>query len=119
MGNLLGRNFAQTHPSDEAEPESEGSQDEAKPLLDPTPTASEEQTHYILPQKPEKLYVSAVPSPNLYSRQPQLYVDINPSKSVDSNVAVVTATPSRGKQFRLNNRFTGRKYDGGKGSFAI
>jgi hypothetical protein len=76
-------------------------------LLEPTPTASEEQTHYILPQKidskkPEKIYVSAIPNPNAYSRQPQLYVDINPP------TAIVTATPSRGKQFRLSNRFNNR-----------
>ncbi|XP_021962531.1 mucin-5AC isoform X2 [Folsomia candida] len=88
--------------------------------LEPTPTASEEQTHYILPQKAEKIYVSPVPSPNAYSRGPGLYVDINPAKSAgDGGVAVVTATPTRGKQFRLtSNRFNPRnaKNQGGSDS---
>ncbi|CAL8081364.1 unnamed protein product [Orchesella dallaii] len=86
-------------------------------VVEPTPTASEEQTHYVLPQnqkeKKAEIYISPVPNNNAYSRQPQLYVDINPAKSVDF---IVTATPSnRGKPGRgggsrneYKNRFSNR-----------
>lgn len=82
--------------------------------VDPTPTSSDEQTHYVLPQAKEKkaeIYISPVPNNNAYSRQPQLYVDINPAKSVDF---IVTATPSgrgkpgRGSRNEYKNRFSNR-----------
>ena len=70
-------------------------------IVEPTPTASDEQTLYVLPQKEPKaeLYVSPVPNNNAYSRQPQFFVDVSPAKSFD---VIVTATPTR-KQFRQNN----------------
>ncbi|CAG7831134.1 unnamed protein product [Allacma fusca] len=81
-------------------------------IVEPTPTASEEQTLYVLPQKEPKaeLYVSPVPNNNAYSRQPQFFVDVSPAKSFDF---IVTATPTR-KQFRQlsgkpgTNRFSQR-----------
>ena len=67
-------------------------------IVEPTPTATDEQTLYVLPQKEPKaeLYVSPVPNNNAYSRQPQFFVDVSPAKSFD---VIVTATPTR-KQFR-------------------
>ncbi|ODN01352.1 hypothetical protein Ocin01_05324 [Orchesella cincta] len=88
---------------------------ESVTVVEPTPTASEEQTHYVLPQnqkeKKAEIYISPVPNNNAYSRQPQLYVDINPAKSVDF---IVTATPSnrgkpgRGSRNEYKSRFSNR-----------
>jgi len=89
--------------------DAESKSNDGKIIVEPTPTGSEEQTHYILPQKNEepqaKIYISPVPKPNSYSRQPKFYVDVNPAKSVDF---VVTATPSRAKPYTGRSSFASR-----------